>query len=167
MTEGRRDEFAAFRAFADPEMRDSIPDPQVEATFLASKIDLRERQGNAPVFRLHRALLTLRRSDPVLGRGDRAMTRAAAIGARIVVVHRWLGTHRLLIANFGAATALPIVDSPVLQDLPVTNWRSLLSTDDARFGGSGRQAGINGSQPDHHLVVPARSAAIFAVAVAA
>ena len=40
VTEGRRAEFAAFRAFADPDMRDAIPDPQAEATFLASKLDL-------------------------------------------------------------------------------------------------------------------------------
>ena len=47
VTEGRRSEFAAFRAFADPDVRDSIPDPQAEATFLASKLDLDERQTNA------------------------------------------------------------------------------------------------------------------------
>ena len=40
VTEGRRGEFADFRAFADPDMRDSIPDPQAESTFLASKLDL-------------------------------------------------------------------------------------------------------------------------------
>jgi malto-oligosyltrehalose trehalohydrolase len=37
--EGRRKEFAAFAEFADEVARASIPDPNAEATFLASKID--------------------------------------------------------------------------------------------------------------------------------
>jgi maltooligosyltrehalose trehalohydrolase len=36
--EGRRKEFAHFKAFATPEMRDKIPDPCDEETFLASKL---------------------------------------------------------------------------------------------------------------------------------
>ena len=82
VTEGRRAEFAGFRAFADPDMRDSIPDPQAESTFLASKLDLAERKSNAPTYRLYQELLALRRGDPVLRTGDRAATRAFAVGAR-------------------------------------------------------------------------------------
>ncbi|WP_244547375.1 malto-oligosyltrehalose trehalohydrolase [Bradyrhizobium sp. Gha] len=37
--EGRRKEFAQFKAFATPEMRAKIPDPCDEQTFLASKLD--------------------------------------------------------------------------------------------------------------------------------
>ena len=37
--EGRRREFAAFPAFADPEHRHAIPDPNEEATFARSRID--------------------------------------------------------------------------------------------------------------------------------
>jgi maltooligosyltrehalose trehalohydrolase len=37
--EGRRKEFAHFKAFSTPEMRDRIPDPCDEATFMASKLD--------------------------------------------------------------------------------------------------------------------------------
>jgi maltooligosyltrehalose trehalohydrolase len=167
VTEGRRAEFAAFRAFADPDMRDSIPDPQAESTFLASKLDLDERRTNAPTYRLYQELLALRRGDPVLSTCDRMATRAFAIGARIVVVHRWQGTaHRLLVANFGAATSLPLADTPELDAMAGADWRLLLSTADRQFGGSGREAGLCGGERGRRLTVPARSAAIFKVDVA-
>ncbi|MDA8218876.1 MAG: malto-oligosyltrehalose trehalohydrolase, partial [Dehalococcoidales bacterium] len=40
VTIGRREEFKRFSAFSDPERREQIPDPQAEATFLRSKLDL-------------------------------------------------------------------------------------------------------------------------------
>jgi maltooligosyltrehalose trehalohydrolase len=36
---GRREEFASFPEFQDPEQRERIPDPQAEETFQASKLD--------------------------------------------------------------------------------------------------------------------------------
>ena len=165
VTEGRRSEFAAFRAFADPDMRDSIPDPQEEATFLASRLDLQERRTNAPIYRLYQELLALRTGDPVLRHGDRATTRAVAVGAQIVVVHRWRGTaHRVLVANFGAATNLLLANTPGLRDVPVAAWHLLLSTADPQFGGGGREVGLCGKETRRRLAVPARSAAIFEIA---
>ena len=164
VTEGRRAEFADFGAFADPDMRDSIPDPQAEATFLASKLDLGERRSNAPIYRLYQELLALRRGDLVLSTGDRAGTRTFAVGAQIIVVHRWSGTaHRVLVANFGAAASLPLDETQGLEATAGADWRLLLSTANERFGGNGREAGLCGSEPHRHLRVPARSAAIFAI----
>src|SRR5919107_2202384 len=154
VTEGRRAEFAAFRAFADPDLRDSIPDPQAEATFLGSKLDLDERKSNAPTYDLYKALLDLRRSDPVLSTRDRATTCAFAVGAQIVVVHRWLGTaHRVLVANFGAVTSLPLADTPGLEAMGSIDWRLLLSTSDRQFGGSGGETGLCVRERDSHLTV--------------
>jgi maltooligosyltrehalose trehalohydrolase len=66
ITEGRREEFKKFRAFADPEVRHRIPDPQAEETFLRSKIDWREgeRSPGREVFELHRRLIALRAELP-------------------------------------------------------------------------------------------------------
>ena len=66
VTEGRREEFKGFRAFADPHLRAAIPDPQAEETFIRSKLDLGERRVNASTLRLYRDLLALRHADPVL-----------------------------------------------------------------------------------------------------
>ncbi len=167
VTEGRRAEFAGFRAFADPGLRNAIPDPQAEVTFLASKLDLEERRSNAPTYRLYRELLSLRRGDPVLSRGERAATRAFAVGAQILAVHRWLGTaHRVLVANFGADASLPLADTPELEAMAGADWRLLLSTADRQFGGSGRETGLCGGERERRLHVPARSAAIFTFEIA-
>jgi len=47
VTRGRRAEFARFARFADPAVRDAIPDPNAEATFQRSKLDWSERQRAA------------------------------------------------------------------------------------------------------------------------
>ena len=53
--DGRRKEFAEFKAFSTPEMRDKIPDPNDERTFLSSKLDW-DRIKHAPRSREFRAL---------------------------------------------------------------------------------------------------------------
>ncbi len=60
---GRRQEFARFAAFQDPQVRERIPDPQAEATFLASKLDWEQLDDptHAAVLRWYRALLAVRR----------------------------------------------------------------------------------------------------------
>ena len=62
VTNGRRAELSdKFSAFADPAMRERIPDPQDDSTFRASKLDWQERarEPHAGVERLHRALVAL------------------------------------------------------------------------------------------------------------
>ena len=44
---GRREEFARFPEFQDPEQRDRIPDPLAESTFTSAKLDWTARR--APV----------------------------------------------------------------------------------------------------------------------
>jgi maltooligosyltrehalose trehalohydrolase len=164
VTEGRRGEFSGFRAFADEDLRESIPDPQADSTFLSSKLKLRERRTNAGIYALYRALLELRRRDPVLSVTDRTTVDAAALGAQAIAVHRWRGNdHRVLVANFGAATSLPISETPVLRDLPEGRLNLVLSTANRRFGGSGERAWIRGRGSSARVEVPARTAAIFAV----
>ncbi|MDP9363485.1 MAG: malto-oligosyltrehalose trehalohydrolase, partial [Chloroflexota bacterium] len=118
VTEGRRDEFKGFRAFADPLLRETIPDPQAEETFVRSRLNLRERQANADIYRLYRDLLALRRHDPVLTAQDRQAMAVEVVGAQTLVVHRWHGDeHRLLIANFGPSLGVAPAD-PALGGMP-------------------------------------------------
>lgn len=64
VTEGRRNEFARFAKFSSPEVRESIPDPNGESTYLKSKLNWQELQNDvhAGWFDLYRELLALRRS---------------------------------------------------------------------------------------------------------
>ena len=79
VSEGRRAEFGGFAAFKDEAPRASIPDPNAESTFVASKLRWEERADGAHAELLAhvRDLLTLRR--------ERLMPRLAA--------HRTGGTH--------------------------------------------------------------------------
>ncbi|MEM6761889.1 MAG: malto-oligosyltrehalose trehalohydrolase [Pseudomonadota bacterium] len=69
---GRRNEFAKFDAFMDPESREDIPDPNAPSTFAASRIDWQKRTtpAGAAWLTLYRALLAARAEAiaPRLGR---------------------------------------------------------------------------------------------------
>jgi maltooligosyltrehalose trehalohydrolase len=103
VAEGRRREFAGFRAFADPLRLAAIPDPQDPATFVRSRLRWDERgQGeHARVFALYRALLALRRNDPVLRAAGRDALEVRAEGD-LLTVKRWrAGEERWLLLNLG------------------------------------------------------------------
>ena len=104
--EGRRREFSAFGEFDTPEERERIPDPNAEATFLASKVrwDDVEREQHAACLRHYRHLLRLRarelaprlRDAPVSGRFE-------VVGKSGLAVDWTLGDGSLLHlrANYG------------------------------------------------------------------
>lgn len=85
--EGRRREFAAFAAFADPERRAAIPDPNAEATFQASKIDWARRDSEAGQgwLRFVRGLLETRRREIVPH-----LERAPGHGGRVLAADEGL-----------------------------------------------------------------------------
>jgi maltooligosyltrehalose trehalohydrolase len=81
VTSGRRAEFGAFAAFADPASRERIPDPQAPGTFEASRLrwDESGREPHASALRLHQRLLALRRSHPALQRTGATECRVRAL----------------------------------------------------------------------------------------
>ncbi len=110
VTEGRRREFAAWPAFAEPSTRDVIPDPQDPATMRASVLrwDERAQPRHAAMLALHRELLALRAAliVPRLASGVRG-DGFQLLGARAFEV-RWRfgdGARLTLIANLGAQAA--------------------------------------------------------------
>ena len=114
--EGRRREFAAFPRFADPEARSRIPDPNSEATFLASKLrwdDLRE-DGHAAWLERTRRLLEIRRAQVVPRLEGRAMRASWSSAGNIVCVDWTLGdgSRMHLRANFGADPAAGVAPAP-------------------------------------------------------
>jgi maltooligosyltrehalose trehalohydrolase len=65
VTQGRRNEFAGFVRFGDPAVRDRIPDPNAETTFLHSKLQWAEREqpAHARWLALYRQLLGIRQAQ--------------------------------------------------------------------------------------------------------
>jgi maltooligosyltrehalose trehalohydrolase len=109
--EGRRQEFAKFPAFADPDARAAIPDPNARSTFDRSKPT--PGRNAADVRGLYRDLLALRRDQIVPRlRGARA-TGAKALGSKAVMASWRLGDDaRLTLAVNLDAVAVPLGDRP-------------------------------------------------------
>jgi malto-oligosyltrehalose trehalohydrolase len=116
VTRGRRAEFGRFKRFADPAVRDSIPDPNALATFERSRLDWDER-GRAPHagwLALHRRLLALRRDHLVpwlaeAGSGTFALPEPGTLHVQWPLGggHRWHLLARLAPDDGASAGDLP------------------------------------------------------------
>jgi maltooligosyltrehalose trehalohydrolase len=106
--QGRRREFAKFAAFADPERRKQIPDPNAISTYEASRPDPAESNHpkHATWLALHRELLAIRtRHIMPHMKGARALS-AEPLGEAAVRASWRLDNGMVLAigANFGSAT---------------------------------------------------------------
>jgi maltooligosyltrehalose trehalohydrolase len=95
VTQGRRAEFSRFEHFAQASQRARIPDPNLESTFLRSKLDWRQRraEGHARWWTLYQHLLGLRRERlmPLLSQARSG--RFSRPAADCLQVHWPLGPH--------------------------------------------------------------------------
>ena len=139
ITEGRRREAAEMEHLRDARQQSEIPDPQALETFLESKLNQSESDEGMgkQMFDLHQELLALRRRDEVLRRQDRQHMRAIAASEQLLLVHLQHGREeRLIVANFGVAIDAMPASAGVPRDLLRRQWRTVISTEERRFGGS-------------------------------
>ncbi len=151
---GRSHDFQHFWKGKQPDA-----DPQDEATFLRSKLDLAER-ARAPhdgVLRLFRELLRLRRDDPVLRGRSRERLRAWALSETAIAVERWTddGERWLLTANFGVQLRIEA------GQLGAHEWRPQLSTAEQRFSGPGADLASLAAGPGGVIELPAQCAVLY------
>jgi malto-oligosyltrehalose trehalohydrolase len=95
--EGRRQEFAGFAEFADPDKRDRIPDPNADETFAASI----PQPGQHDRFAFYQNLIALRMSEIVPRLLGTVSLGAEPIGPKAVVA-RWKlgdGTRLTIVTN--------------------------------------------------------------------
>jgi maltooligosyltrehalose trehalohydrolase len=146
VTEGRREEFSAFSAFADPVARAQIPDPQDPSTFALSRLRWDELAApeHAGVHRLYATLLGLRRTEPAL-RDPRGPFDAWAADEATIVLQR--GPLWLVVALSGTPSI----------DLPAGARRAVLTTEDAEFAvdGSPPRVDLGGQKNVVHFSAPA------------
>ena len=116
--EGRRKEFAKFAAFADPEARKAIPDPNAQETFHRSRA---HPGADATAWQdLYRNLLKIRHDAIVPRLRDTTAIGAEAIGKGAVVARWKMGDGAVLtiVLNLGEeAIAVPEIEaSPLYAD---------------------------------------------------
>ncbi len=87
--EGRRKEFASFAAFAEPQRREAIPDPNAETTFRRSWVPAAEKAGAQAAWQqYYRRLLAIR--SELLGHAQAdAVSLGAAVSGPAAVSASW------------------------------------------------------------------------------
>jgi maltooligosyltrehalose trehalohydrolase len=134
VTEGRRNEFRHFSAFADADARGRIPDPQDEATFVASRLDWSEsmREPHASTRRLYQRLLALRRHEPAL-RGEKFAAHALGESTLLLRQDANDGPSLLAIIQMHGSADVRLATHECLAGLDQTLWQLLFTTEDRPF----------------------------------
>jgi maltooligosyltrehalose trehalohydrolase len=113
--EGRRSEFASARAFSDPAVRHTIPDPNDAATYERSRVVLGEARADDEIRALARTrrLLELR-AKHIVNRLEGARTLGAdAVGPKAAIA-RW---------HMGDGAVLTIAVNLAAEPVPVDSYR--------------------------------------------
>ena len=130
VTEGRRQEFSAFGAFADPDVRKRIPDPQDAETFRRSQLEWDElrQPAHAVTHALYTRLLWLRAERDVFQERWRGSYAVRPLDAHTVALDYYTGRLVVIARLTGAGDVsceLPRAATVVLttEDPPVTGAR--------------------------------------------
>jgi maltooligosyltrehalose trehalohydrolase len=155
---GRMEFLAQFRNLAQTEMRACHPDPGDRATFEHCKLDFSEREKHAPVYRLHKDLLRLRREDPVFRAPRAGAVDGAVIGGEAVLLRFFgeAGDDRLLIVNLGRDLIVDPAPEPLLAPPEERLWQPLWSSETPEYGGCGTaplETADNWRIPGHAAIV--------------
>jgi maltooligosyltrehalose trehalohydrolase len=137
--EGRKKFLAEFPEYATPEAQAAVPDPADEATFQRSCLDLSERSRNAPIYRLHKDLLRLRRDDAILARQDRRSLDGATLSPQALAL-RYMGPgddDRLFVVNLGPDLNFIPAPEPLLAPVRDGSWTLQWSSEHPLYGGPG------------------------------
>jgi maltooligosyltrehalose trehalohydrolase len=137
--EGRWEYLCLFPRIASIEVN-GLPDPANPESFTASKLDWAEAERHAEMLLLHRDLIRLRKSDPVIARQDATMLAGAVVGPEAFLI-RWCDAQRsddrLLLVNMGPDLAWRSMAEPLIAAPRDKRWRMQWSSDAPRYGGSG------------------------------
>ncbi len=157
---GRIEFLEQWRSLKLPEMRKCLADPCSEQTFERSKLDFSEVAKHAEYYALHKDLLWLRKSDPVLSRqGQDGLDGAVLSDAAFLLRFFSPGfkTDRLLIVNLGSDLDLNPAPEPLLAPPAAMRWSELWSSDSPRYGGCGTAP----LDSEENLKIPGRAAVLL------
>jgi maltooligosyltrehalose trehalohydrolase len=140
---GRKEFLSQFPSIDVESSKRVIDDPALETTFQRCILDLSERERNAPVYRLHKDLLKLRREEPALRPRDRPWFDGAVLGEQALAL-RYFGESenddRLLLVNLGVDLPLCPLPEPLLAPPLGKRWTIRWSSEDIKYRGCGTPA---------------------------
>ncbi|MEX2273286.1 MAG: malto-oligosyltrehalose trehalohydrolase [Vicinamibacterales bacterium] len=135
VAKGRGAFMAQFRHILDPEIVLAVPHDK--DTFVRCVLDDDERTGNSAEIALHRDLIALRQTDPVLADGARVTDGSAFDADRLVLRFHAARRERLLVLNLGATFDLARASDPLVAPPAGGPWRVLWHSERPIYGGSG------------------------------
>lgn len=153
---GRIEFLAQFPSLTDDRVVRVLPSPSDQETFLASKLDLSEREGHTESYALHCDLLALRRDDPVLARAGTIRPEGAVLGPGTLLLRYIDREHgdRLLVVNLDCDLDFHPAREPLLAPPQDSRWRLAWSSEAPQYGGDGAPP----LDPDGPWLVPGNSA---------
>src|SRR6185369_12597641 len=114
---GRRKFLRQFRQYAQPDAQDAILNPADPETFARSKLGAAaDSPARSSMFQLHRDLLHIRKTDPVISRQSGENIEGATLSDQALII-RWLDDSsgdRLLLVNLGMQLELHALPEPLL-----------------------------------------------------
>ena len=136
---GRLEFLAQFPSLHDPSVQAVLPPPDAEDTFMRSKLDLSERSRHAEAYALHRDLLAIRQTDPVIAAAARRRPEGAVIAQQAFLLRYAgdAGNDRLLIVNLGSDLDLAPAPEPLLAPPAGRHWEPQWSSEAVAYGGQG------------------------------
>jgi maltooligosyltrehalose trehalohydrolase len=137
---GRREFLAQFRGLALPEWDEGFDDPADRATFTRCVLDHGEKERHPEAYALHRDLIRVRRSDPVLTAP--VGFDGAVLGPQAFVLRYFgeEGDDRLLVVNLGPDLHLDPAPEPLLAPPEGKSWDVRWSSESRAYGGNGTAA---------------------------
>jgi maltooligosyltrehalose trehalohydrolase len=137
--QGRAEFLAQFPSLATPEMQGRFADPGDPATFERCKLDHSERHSHREIYDLHCDLLKLRGEEAVFGAQKPHGVDGAVLSSDGFVLRFFgdAGDDRLLLVNLGIDLDLDPAPEPLLAPPSDSEWTTLWSSEDPRYGGIG------------------------------
>lgn len=136
---GRFESLARFPSLATKEAQDRLPVPSDPTVFDSCRLDFSEREGNKELYDLHVDLLRLRREDSRFREQRTNGVDGAVLGPASFVLRYFSEDNqddRLLVVNLGKLSELNPVPEPLLAPPPGLEWKTLWSSESARYGGA-------------------------------
>jgi len=136
--QGRVEFLKQFTNITSPDVIDALDNPGAHQTFERSRLDLSDREKNAATYLMHRALIALRKNDPVFSRMAAGKVEGAVLGPEGFLLRFFVGNdQRLLLVNLGRDLRLSPSPEPLLAPPEGMCWDVLWSSEWSEYGGSG------------------------------
>ena len=139
VSRGRAEFMKQFASLDTENMKSYFADPENPDSFARSRLDPAEQNKHPEIVALHKDLLALRRTDPVLASQPCGPVDGAVLTEHCFVLRYFShdGQDRLLVVNLGPDLDLPHAPEPLLAPPADSDWKLAWSSEWPEYGGSG------------------------------